>query len=86
MWTTGRGPEPFCGVTMLAMYNFGPSDQLCMVAFVPDEEDRERLSPLAVNTLGWPDNGNDLVWTIGDVEVKVASVVAVLTHRKLFTG
>jgi hypothetical protein len=86
-WVTGEGPESFCGVVMDAQYAFNTSDQLYMVCFYPKVADRERLSPAVLNTLGAPD-GTATLWTIGDVvvEVKVAGVLAAMTHRRFATG
>jgi hypothetical protein len=81
-WQIGQGPESFCGVTMaITQYAFNSRDELCTVAFIPDPENRPRLSVAAVNELGAPD-GMDLTWTFADVvvEVKLAGVVATLTH------
>jgi hypothetical protein len=81
-WQTGQEPEPFCGVAMsITQYAFNARDQLCTVAFIPEPEDRSRLSVAAMNELGPPD-GMALHWTFGDVvaEVKLAGVMASLTH------
>ncbi len=81
-WQTGQEPEPLCDVPMaITQYAFNTRDELCTVAFIPETEDRPRLSVAVVNELGAPD-GIDLVWTVGDVvvEVKLAGVVATLTH------
>jgi hypothetical protein len=85
-WLTGQGPESFCGVVMRTQYAFNGRDELCTVSFIPDTDDRERLSVAAMTEWGTP-NGSSLCWTFGDVEVeiKVAGVAAVMTHRKLAT-
>lgn len=83
-WQTGQGPEPFCGVPMaITQYAFNRRDELYTVTFIPDTQERQRLSVAAVNALGPPD-GMDLVWTLGDVvvEVKVAGVIAIVSHPK----
>jgi hypothetical protein len=81
-WQTGESPEPFCGVPMaITQYAFNDRDEMSTVAFIPDPADRPQLSVAAVNELGAP-GGMDLVWTFGDVvaEVKLAGVIAMLTH------
>lgn len=81
-WQTGEAPEPFCGIPMaISQYAFNDRDELCTVAFIPEPENRPRLSVAVVNELGAPD-GMDLRWTFGDVvaEVKLAGVIATLTH------
>lgn len=81
-WRTGEEPEPFCGVPMsITQYAFNSRHELETVAFIPEPEDRPALSVAAVNELGAPD-GTTLRWTFGDVvaEVKLAGVVATLTH------
>lgn len=81
-WQTGQGPEPFCGVAMsITQYAFNDRDELSTVAFIPEPENRAQLSVAVMNELGAP-NGMDLQWTVGDVvvEVKLAGVVATLTH------
>lgn len=67
----------FCGITMaITQYAFNARDQLCTVAFIPEPQDRSRLSVAAVNELGPPDD-MALHWTFGDVvvEVKLAGVM-----------
>lgn len=85
-WVTGQGPESFCGLVMDAQYAFNADDQLYMVCFYPEVADRERLSPAVLNALGAPD-GTATLWTVGDVvvEVKVAGVIAAMTHRRFAT-
>jgi hypothetical protein len=85
-WVTGQGAESFCGVVMDAQYAFNANDQLYMVCFYPEVADRERLSPAVLNALGAPD-GTATLWTLGDVvvEVKVAGVLAAMTHRRFAT-
>ena len=81
-WWTGEGPEPFCGVPMaITQYGFNAREELETVAFIPDTGDRAQLPVAVVNVLGAPD-GMDLRWTVGDVvvAVKIAGVVATLTH------
>lgn len=80
-WVTGRGPETFCGVTMDAQYAFNARGRLCLVAFHPEPGNRERLPVSVLETLGAPD-GTSTRWTRGKVvvDVKVAGVVATMTH------
>ncbi|MFL9657230.1 serine/threonine-protein kinase [Streptomyces sp. PB17] len=80
-WVTGRGPETFCGVTMDAQYAFNARGRLCLIAFYPEPGDREHLPVSVLETLGAPD-GTSTRWTRGKVvvDVKVAGVVATLTH------
>ncbi|MET8664143.1 hypothetical protein ABZV87_07375 [Streptomyces tendae] len=80
-WVTGRGPETFCGVTMDAQYAFNARGRLCLIAFYPEPGDRERLPVSVLETLGAPD-GTSTRWTRGKVvvDVKVAGVVATMTH------
>jgi hypothetical protein len=81
-WQTGQDPESFCGIEMaITQYAFNARDQLCTVAFIPEPQDRSRLSVAAMNELGPPDS-MALYWTFGDVaaEVKLAGVAAALTH------
>jgi hypothetical protein len=81
-WQTGEAPEPFCGVPMsITQYAFNDRDELSTVAFIPEPENRARLSVAAMNELGAPD-GMDLLWTFGNAvaEVKLAGVIATLTH------
>lgn len=81
-WRTGGAPEPFCGVPMaITQYAFNSRHELETVAFIPEPADRASLSVAAVNELGAPD-GLELHWRFGDVvaEVKLAGVVATLTH------
>ncbi|MFD9718562.1 serine/threonine-protein kinase [Streptomyces sp. NPDC059076] len=80
-WVTGRGPESFCGIVMPTQYAFNDRGQLCLVAFYPDAKDRERMPNAFLETLGAPD-GSTTKWTKGQivVELKVASVVASMTH------
>lgn len=81
-WRTGEELESFCGVEMaITQYAFNARHELKTVAFIPEPEDRAGLSVAAVNELGAP-GGRDLHWTFGDVvvEVKLAGVVATLTH------
>jgi hypothetical protein len=83
-WTMGRGHEPFLGVDMLTQLAFNTRDQLYLVALYPEGPDRERTSVNVIRALG-PPTGNDLTWTVGDVEieVKVAGVAIMVTHRRL---
>jgi Protein kinase domain len=83
-WVTGLGPETFCGIVMATQYAFNAQGRLYLVAFYPEVTDRQRLAPAAVNEFGAPD-GMGTTWTLGKVrvEVKVAGVVATLTHRGL---
>ncbi len=69
---------------MLTQDSFNARDQLSMVAFYPEVADRDHVTVAVINGLGLP-LGNDTRWTVGDVmvEVKVAGVVASLTHRGL---
>lgn len=81
-WQTGETPEPFCGVPMaITQYAFNDRGEMSTVAFIPEPADRAQLSVAVVNELGAPD-GMDLVWSFGDVvaEVKLAGVIAMLTH------
>lgn len=81
-WQTGESPEPFCGVPMaITQYAFNEGGRMSTVAFIPEPEDRAHLPVAVVNELGVP-AGMDLVWTFGDVvaEVKLAGVIALLTH------
>lgn len=81
-WQTGETPEPFCGLPMaITQYAFNDRGEMSTVAFIPEPEDRAQLPVAVVNELGPPD-GMDLVWTYGDVvaEVKLAGVIALLTH------
>ncbi|MFJ6694096.1 serine/threonine-protein kinase [Streptomyces sp. NPDC091294] len=80
-WVTGRGPETFCGVTMDTQYAFNARGRLCLIAFYPEPGDRERLPVSVLETLGAPD-GTSTRWTRGKVvvDVKVAGVVATMTH------
>jgi hypothetical protein len=43
------------------------------------------MSPFVVNELGWPPDGNNLLWVFDDVEVKVATagLVTTVRHRRL---
>ncbi|WP_308295706.1 serine/threonine-protein kinase [Streptomyces odontomachi] len=81
-WVTGRGPEPFCGLTMDTQYGFNSRGRLYLVVFYPEVEDRERLPVAALETFGAPDNKSTR-WTRGKVivDVKIAGVAASLTHR-----
>jgi serine/threonine protein kinase len=83
-WVTGQGPETFCGIEMMAQYGFNHDDKLYLVAFYPGPEDREMLPVAVLNELGAPD-GTSTLWTVGDVavEVKLAGVVATMTHTRL---
>ncbi|MGC0380987.1 serine/threonine-protein kinase [Streptomyces sp. SAI-129] len=80
-WVTGRGPETFCGVTMDTQYAFNSRGRLCLIAFYPEPGDRERLPVAVLEALGAPD-GTSTRWTRGKVvvDVKVAGVVATMTH------
>jgi hypothetical protein len=81
-WRTGEDLESFCGVEMaITQYAFNSRHELETVALIPDPEDRAGLSVAAVNELGEP-AGMSLRWTFGDVvvEVKLAGVLATLTH------
>ncbi|OMI90752.1 hypothetical protein BSZ07_04920 [Streptomyces sp. M1013] len=80
-WVTGRGPETFCGVTMDTQYAFNSRGRLCLIAFYPEPGDRERLPVSVLEALGAPD-GTSTRWTRGKVvvDVKVAGVVATMTH------
>ncbi|MGW7469590.1 serine/threonine-protein kinase [Streptomyces xantholiticus] len=80
-WVTGRGPESFCGIVMATQYAFNDHGELCLVAFYPEVEDRERLAVAVLQTLGAPD-GQTTRWTRGDVvvDVKVAGIAAGITH------
>ncbi|MGX1032160.1 hypothetical protein RKD37_007669 [Streptomyces ambofaciens] len=80
-WVTGRGPETFCGVAMDTQYAFNSRGRLCLIAFYPEPGDRERLPVAVLEALGAPD-GTSTRWTRGKVvvDVKVAGVVATLTH------
>ncbi|WP_107452043.1 serine/threonine-protein kinase [Streptomyces sp. NRRL F-5650] len=80
-WVTGRGPETFCGITMDTQYAFNDRGELSLVVFYPEPRDRERLPVSVLETLGAPD-GTSTRWTRGKVvvDVKVAGVVATLTH------
>ncbi|MFD7064854.1 serine/threonine-protein kinase [Streptomyces sp. NPDC059906] len=80
-WVTRQGPETFCGVTMDTQYAFNSRGKLCLIAFYPEPGDRERLPVAVLEALGAPD-GTSTRWTRGKVvvEVKVAGVVATMTH------
>ncbi len=80
-WGTGRGPETFRGVTMDTQYAFNSRGRLCLIAFYPEPGDRERLPVSVLEALGAPD-GTSTRWTRGKVvvDVKVAGVVATMTH------
>ncbi|WP_411100384.1 serine/threonine-protein kinase [Streptomyces sp. x-45] len=80
-WVTGRGPETFCGVAMDTQYAFNSRGRLCLIAFYPEPGDRGRLPVAVLEALGAPD-GTSTRWTRGKVvvDVKVAGVVATLTH------
>ncbi|WP_078869567.1 MULTISPECIES: serine/threonine-protein kinase [unclassified Streptomyces] len=80
-WVTGRGPETFCGITMDTQYAFNNRGEMSLVVFYPEPRDRERLPVSVLETLGAPD-GTSTRWTRGKVvvDVKVAGVVATLTH------
>lgn len=83
-WVTGEGPEEFCGITMAyTQYAFNRRQQLYLVSFIPETHHRELLAPAALNMLGAP-RGYGTVWKVGEVvvEVKVAGVVATLTHQR----
>jgi hypothetical protein len=83
-WQTGTGPEEFCGIVMAyTQYGFNTRDELYMLSFIPDMPDRERLSVAAINRFGEP-RDTSLAWVIGDVqvEIKMAGVVATMTHRR----
>ncbi|MEU3574238.1 serine/threonine-protein kinase [Kitasatospora sp. NPDC036755] len=81
-WLTGTGPEAFCGIEMHTQYSFNGRGELGFVAFIPEVKDRDRLSVAVLNALGAPDDATT-TWTRGDVvvEVKVAGLIATLTHR-----
>jgi hypothetical protein len=64
-------------------YFFNRHDRLCGMAFIPEMPDRERMSPFVINELGWPPDGNNLLWQFGAVEVKVATAGLVTTVRHL---
>jgi len=53
------------------------------MAFIPDMPDRERMPPFLVNELGWPPDGDNLLWQFGAVEVKVATAGVVTSVRHL---
>ena len=82
-WATGLAQEPFCGIPMTTRYFFNRHGRLCGMAFIPDMPDRERMPPFVVNELGWPPDGNNLRWVFDDVEVKAATVVVTVQHRRL---
>ena len=82
-WATGLAQEPFCGIQMTTRYFFNRHDRLCGMAFIPEMPDRERMSPFVINELGWPPDGNNLLWQFGAVEVKVATAGLVTTVRHL---
>jgi hypothetical protein len=69
---------------MRTQYAFNSHDEMYLVPVIPEMHDRDRLSVAMVNALGEP-RGMDLSWTIDDlvVEVKVAGVAAMMTHRRL---
>ncbi|PDP88559.1 hypothetical protein CQJ94_06030 [Glycomyces fuscus] len=79
-WVSGEPPEAFCGILMTTQYAIG-EDGLFMVSFIPEVEDRDRLAPAVLNTLGAP-RGQETAWEVGEVvvEVKIAGVVVTLTH------
>ncbi|MBL7258097.1 hypothetical protein [Paractinoplanes lichenicola] len=83
-WVTGEGAEEFCGIPMaFTQYGFDQRDQLYMVSFIPEVIHRDRLAPAALNALGAPSD-YATVWRLGDVvvEVKIAGVVATVTHGR----
>jgi Tfp pilus assembly protein PilF len=82
-WGTDLAREPFCGIAMTTRYFFNRQGRLCGMAFIPDMPDRERMPPFVINELGWPPDGNNLLWVFDDVEVKVATVVTTVSHRRL---
>jgi hypothetical protein len=87
-WQTGQGAEAFCGVPMaITQYGFNSRDELCMVTFIPEPDNRPRLSVAAVNEFG-PPEGMDLNWTLGEVvvEVKLAGVMVTVTHPSYADG
>ncbi|MER5768304.1 serine/threonine-protein kinase [Streptomyces sp. NPDC001985] len=86
-WVTGLDPEPFCGIAMSTQYAFNGRGRLYLVAFYPSVEDRERLAGAVLAELGAPDDETTR-WTRGEVvvEVKVAGVVASITHRGFATA
>ena len=61
------------------------------MACIPDMPDRERMPPFVVNELGWPPDGDNLLWQFGDnllwqfgaVELKVATAGVVTSVRHL---
>ncbi|WP_263165634.1 serine/threonine-protein kinase [Streptomyces sp. SCSIO ZS0520] len=82
-WVTGEGPESFCGVEMDVQYGFNGREELYLVAFYPEPAHRDRLAVAVLEELGAPD-GTSTKWTVGqvEVEVKIAGVLASLTHRQ----
>ena len=38
------------------------------MAFIPEMPDRERMPPFVVNELGFPPDGDNLLWQFGEVE------------------
>lgn len=83
-WVTGEGPEEFCGITMAyTQYGFNRRQELYLVSFIPETQDRASLAPAALNMFGAP-SGMGTVWNVGQlvVEVKVAGVLATLTHER----
>lgn len=83
-WTTGAGPEEFCGIVMATRYAFNSRGELYLVAFYPGTRDRERLAAAMLAGLGAPE-GTATRWRSGEVQadVKVGGTVATLTHGRL---
>ena len=82
-WATGLAQEQFCGIPMTTRYFFNRHDRLSGMAFIPEMPDRERMPPFVVNELGWPPDGDNLLWQFGAVEVKVATAGLVTSVRHL---
>lgn len=81
-WRTGVKRETFAGIEVNAVQYAFHHDKLYLVSLIPRTEDRDRLTAAAMEQFGQP-SGENLAWTLGNVEIVVRGpgLALTITHN-----